>query len=81
MSFKGTVIEGGKLALENGARLRYDADDCAETLRPGDRVVIDTGRTPSISKAAAFTPVRETKVSGIEETKALIERLAEADEL
>jgi hypothetical protein len=82
MTFKATVIEGGKLLLENGARLKFAADDCAERLKPGDAVILETAKTPSIrkaSKSGAYTPVRETKISLVEETKALI--VALGDEL
>jgi hypothetical protein len=69
MSIKGTVIEGGRLVLENGARLRYGADDCAEVLRPGDAVIVRTSATPPIVKAAKWTPVSETKVVAAEAVK------------
>jgi hypothetical protein len=85
MSIKGTVIEGGRLVLENGARLRYGADDCAEVLRPGDAVIVRTSATPPIVKAAksgAWTPVSETKVVEAEVVKSF-EALVQAhgDEL
>jgi hypothetical protein len=63
--FKGVVSsKGNTVILENGARLAFDAGDCVCAVRPGEAVVIDTERRPSIRSAkgtAAFNPVAETK--------------------
>jgi hypothetical protein len=50
--------------LDNGARLPFDASDCAAPVRPGERVVLDTERSPSIRSAkgtGAWNPVTEVK--------------------
>jgi hypothetical protein len=65
MTFKGVVSsKGNTVVLENGARLAFDAGDCATAVRPGDAVILDTERRPSIRSAkgtGAFNPVSETK--------------------
>lgn len=81
MTFKATVIEGGRLVLENGARLLYSAGDCEEPLRPGDCVLLDTGREPSIRKAeksGAWSPVSETKVVAAAQAVSQFEALVKA---
>ena len=81
MIIKGIVgSKGNQIILENGARLTFGESDCATPLSPGDAVVLDTEQSPSIRRAKSFgifTPVRETKVSGVEEAKALIQALAD----
>jgi hypothetical protein len=89
MTIRATVIEGKKgrllLLLDNGARLEFRESDTEGPIYAGDQVLLDTERDPSIRKAskgaASWNPVHETKISGVEETKALIESLELGDEL
>ena len=84
VTINGVVSGSGKqIVLDNGARLTFEASDCASPVRPGERVILDTDRSPSIRTAKGsgiYSPVAETKVSVVEQFKSLIER-AEADEL
>ena len=85
MTINGVVSGNGRqIVLDNGARLTFDESDCASPVRPGERVVLDTERSPSIRSAkgtGAWNPVTGRKVSAVEEAKALIQKLADADEL
>lgn len=65
MIIKGIVSSrGNSVILENGARLTFQASDCAGPLSPGEAVLLDTERRPSIRSAKGsgiFSPVTETK--------------------
>lgn len=81
MVIKGVVSSSGnQVLLENGARLKFEASDCASPVKPGEPVLLDTEKSPSIRSAkgaAVFNPVTELKVSGVEETKALLRALGD----
>lgn len=65
MTINGVVSANGKqIVLDNGARLTFDASDCASPVKPGERVTLDTERSPSIRSAkgtGAWNPVTEVK--------------------
>ena len=67
MTINGVVSGSGKhIVLDNGARLTFDAGDCASPVRPGERVILDTERRPSIRSATgnrSWNPATETKAS------------------
>jgi hypothetical protein len=82
VTINGVVSGNGKhIVLETGARLTFEASDCASPVRPGERVILDTEKSPSIAKARSgpWNPVAETKVSTVEAFKSLLE--AHGDDL